>query len=150
MTAKSSDKGDGIIVSASFKLVETAVERVITDFTVTVERQDGSVTEGFSNDIKEGDHVVFKENIRPCPAMIAITKLDKDLWYVVSSTECPPSKCDHHQAMKCARLEAQNLRIFQNSISTKAEWKWVNEWRDVTQHPRAESIIDKATRKWTH
>ncbi|MHA2072874.1 MAG: hypothetical protein ACW985_13960, partial [Candidatus Thorarchaeota archaeon] len=69
----------------------------------------------------------------------------------VSSTICPPIKCDDIQAMKCVRLETQNLKIFQNVIKENGEWEWVHEWRsDTAQHPDAQRIIDNATKKWTH
>ena len=149
MSTKGSNKGDGIVVKASLKLVREIAEKVLTDFTETIEMTDGTKVKGIT-EIKEGDQVVFRENIDPCPAVIAATKLGEDLWYVVSSTICPPTKCDDRQAMKCIRLEIQNLNIFQSNIAKKAEWNWVNEWRDISEHPRAQRIIDKATKKWTH
>lgn len=149
MSSKGSNKGDGIIVMASLELVKESAEKVLTDFTETIEMTDGTKVRGIT-EIKVGDQVVFRENIDPCPAVIAATKLGDDLWYVVSSTICPPVKCDDNQAMKCVRLENQNLKIFQSNIAKKAEWNWVSEWRDISEHPRVQSIIDKATKKWTH
>ena len=150
MSSSGSIQGEGIVVSASLDFVKQGAQRVLTDFNITIERQDGTIVEG-EIPMEEGDQLVFRENMDPCPAVIAATKLGEDLWYVVSTTICPPVKCDDIQAMKCARLESQNLKIFQNVIKDKGEWKWVHEWRiDTAQHPSAQRIIDKATKKWTH
>ena len=150
MSSSGSIQGEGIVVSASLDFVKQGAQRVLTDFNITIERQDGTVVEG-EIPLEEGDQLVFRENMDPCPAVIAATKLGEDLWYVVSTTICPPVKCDDIQAMKCARLESQNLKIFQNVIKDNGEWKWVHEWRiDTGQHPSAQRIIDKATKKWTH
>jgi hypothetical protein len=150
MSSEGSASFEGIVVKASLDDIEKGAERVLTDFRTTVQRKDGSIVEGDVS-INDGDQVVFRENIDLCPAVIAATKLGEELWYVVSSTICPPIRCDDIQAMKCARLEAQNLKIFQNYIQASGEWKWVHEWRiDTAQHPNAQRIIDKATKEWTH
>ncbi|MHA1925432.1 MAG: hypothetical protein ACXABV_13755 [Candidatus Thorarchaeota archaeon] len=150
MSSAGSLEGEGIVVSATLDFVKKGAERVLTDFSTTIERQDGTVVEGDVT-IEEGDQIVFRENMDQCPAVIAATKLGEDLWYVVSTTICPPIKCDDIQAMKCARLESQNLKIFQNVIKDNGEWKWVHEWRiDTAQLASAQKIIDNATKKWTH
>jgi hypothetical protein len=150
MSSAGSLQGEGIVVSATLDFLKKGAERVLTDFSTAIERQDGTVAEGDVT-IDEGDQIVFRENMDQCPAVIAATKLGEDLWYVVSTTICPPIKCDDIQAMKCVRLETQNLKIFQNVIKDNGEWKWVHEWRsDTAQHPDAQRIIDNATKKWTH
>ncbi|MFX0054402.1 MAG: hypothetical protein ACFFAX_05370 [Promethearchaeota archaeon] len=150
MSSTGSAQGEGIVVKASLDDVRKGAVRVLTDFSTTIVKQDGSKVGGDAP-INDGDQVIFRENIDPCPAVIAATKLGEDLWYVVSSTICPNIRCDDIQAMKCARLEAQNLKIFQNFIQDNGEWTWVHEWRiDTAQHPNAQRIIDKATKEWTH
>ncbi|MHA2141963.1 MAG: hypothetical protein ACXADC_09390 [Candidatus Thorarchaeota archaeon] len=150
MSSTGSVQGEGIVVSATLEFVKKGAERVLTDFSTNIELQDGTVVEGEVT-ISEGDQLVFRENMDLCPAVIAATKLGEDLWYVVSTTICSEVKCDDIQAMKCARLESQNLKIFQNIIKDNGEWTWVNEWRiDTSQHPSAQRIIDNATKRWTH
>ncbi|MHA1938594.1 MAG: hypothetical protein ACW97O_10335, partial [Candidatus Thorarchaeota archaeon] len=96
MSSAGSLEGEGIVVSATLDFVKKGAERVLTDFLTTIERQDGTVVEGDVT-IEEGDQIVFRENMDQCPAVIAATKLGEDLWYVVSTTICPPIKCDDIQ-----------------------------------------------------
>ncbi|MHA2069949.1 MAG: hypothetical protein ACXABY_36760, partial [Candidatus Thorarchaeota archaeon] len=93
MSSAGSVQGEGIVVSATLDFVKKGAERVLTDFSTSVERQDGSMIEGDVT-IDEGDQLVFRENMDLCPAVIAATKLGEDLWYVISTTICPAVKCD--------------------------------------------------------
>ncbi|MFW9800083.1 MAG: hypothetical protein ACFFD9_06585 [Candidatus Thorarchaeota archaeon] len=149
MSEKLGLRGDGIVVKADLKLLREATTRVIHDYSEEWYGRDGaSIPE--KAEVSEGEQIVFRERIDVCPAIVVASKLGDELWYVVTSAECPDVRCDDHQAMKCARLVGQNLRIFQDAISRKAEWEWVHEWRiDATDHPRVQGIVDRATKKWT-
>ncbi|UCE09711.1 MAG: hypothetical protein JSW61_12170 [Candidatus Thorarchaeota archaeon] len=141
---------DGIVVKASIDLVREAAQTVISDFTEVIESGNGRLAEEDSS-LREGDYVVFRENMDICPAMIIATKLGDELWYVITTAECPPSKCDDRQAMKCTRLNDQNLRIFRNFVTPRVGSEIITEWKSrVTDESRMQMIIDRVTERWAY
>ncbi|MHA1906683.1 MAG: hypothetical protein ACW98Y_05275 [Candidatus Thorarchaeota archaeon] len=140
----------GIVVEASRDLIRKGAEKVLSDFTMSVEDPDGGrYTKKESLD--EGDTIVFKEKIGFCPALVIATKLGQNMWFLMASSECPEIKCDDRQAMKCARLNDQNLRILRDFVDPNEDAKILTEWRSGLSNPaKLEMIIDRTTRKWTH
>ncbi|MHA2380097.1 MAG: hypothetical protein ACXADO_12455 [Candidatus Thorarchaeota archaeon] len=150
MAGESQLSGDGIVVKAELAAIKQAAERVIHDPTEEWYGMDGTSISPKA-ELAEGEQIVFREKIDICPAVIVAAKLGANLWYVVTSAECPEVKCDDHQAMKCVRLIEQNLRIFQDTISRDTDGEWAKEWSvSASDHPRVQRIIDKASRRWTH
>lgn len=142
--------GSGVVVEASQDLVLDAAKRVISDFSMFVETLDGKQYTR-KECIETGESLVFREEMDVCPAILIATMLNENMWYVMTTSECPPSKCDDRQMMKCLRLNDQNLRIFQDFIKPKEDAQIITGWRTGLAHePDFEMIIDKVTRKWTH
>ncbi|UCH05787.1 MAG: hypothetical protein JSW05_06375 [Candidatus Thorarchaeota archaeon] len=142
--------GDGIVVNADLAAIKKAAERVIFD---PAEEWYGVHGERVSPkaELEEGEQIVFREKIDICPAVIVAAKLGDSLWYVVTSAECPDVKCDDDQAMKCVRLNEQNMRIFQDTIIRDTDGEWAKQWSiSASDHPRVQRIIDKASKRWTH
>ncbi|MHA2602489.1 MAG: hypothetical protein AM324_010200 [Candidatus Thorarchaeota archaeon SMTZ1-83] len=150
MTRESQLSGDGIVVNAKLADIKKAATRVIFDAAEEWYGVDGSRMSPKA-ELSEGEQIVFREKIDICPAVIVAAKLGDSLWYVVASAECPKVRCDEHQAMKCARLNEQNMRIFQDTISRDTDGEWAKEWSiSASDHPRVQMIIDKASKRWTH
>jgi hypothetical protein len=149
MTRRDSN-GSGIVVQASQDLVLEGAKRVISDFALFVEGLDGKqYTEKQSIEI--GESLVFREQMDICPAILVATLLSESLWFIMTTSECPSSKCDDRQMMKCLRLNDQNLRIFRNFIEPKNDTQIITGWRTgLACGPDYEMIIDKVTRRWTH
>ncbi|MGY5876767.1 MAG: hypothetical protein RTU30_13545 [Candidatus Thorarchaeota archaeon] len=147
---QSSSSNGGIIAKASLQLIRNAAIRVLGDCNEEVILPDGSKLEEKPH-LDEGDQIIFKENMDPCPAVVVATNVGEDTWYVMSKTICPPSRCDDRQADKCARLEAQNMRIFQDFIQTEGSSENISEWRaHLAGNDQLQGVVDKVTRKWTH
>ncbi|MCK5240051.1 MAG: hypothetical protein KAR33_10910, partial [Candidatus Thorarchaeota archaeon] len=61
------------------------------------------------------------------------------------------TKCDDRQAMKCARLNDQNLRILRDFVDPSEDARVLSEWRTgLSNTSNLEMIIDRTTRRWTH
>jgi hypothetical protein len=147
---KGTSSDTGIVVEASRDLIRKGAERVLADFTMHVEGPDGG-TYSKKESLDDGDSLVFKENIGFCPALVIATKLGQNLWFLMTSAECPETKCDDRQAMKCTRLNDQNLRILGDFVAPIEEAKVLAEWRSGLSNPsKLENIIDRTTRRWTH
>ncbi|MHA2213353.1 MAG: hypothetical protein ACW992_09350 [Candidatus Thorarchaeota archaeon] len=141
---------DGIVVKASVDFMREAARAVISEFTAVIEAADGRPTEVDSS-IREGDYLVFREDMDICPAIIIATNLGDGMWYVITTAECPPSKCDDRQAMKCTRLNDQNLRIFRQFMTPDTGSQIITEWASrVSDESRMQMIIDRVTERWTH
>ncbi len=150
MTGESKLSGDGIVVNAELAVIKRAAMRVIHDAAEEWYGTDGTRISPKAR-LDEGEQIVFREKIDICPAVIVAAKLGDSLWYVVTSAECPDIKCDDHQAMKCVRLNEQNMRIFRDTITRDADGEWAKEWSiSASDHPKVQRIIDKASKKWTH
>ncbi len=140
----------GIVVEASRNLIRKGAERVLSDFTMRVEGPDGQ-RYAKKDKLNEGESIVFEENIGFCPALVIASKLGNNMWYLMTSSECPETKCDDRQAMKCARLNDQNLRILQDFVDPSEDARVLTDWRTGLSDPtKIGMIIDRTTRKWTH
>ncbi|MFX1416259.1 MAG: hypothetical protein ACFFC0_05575 [Promethearchaeota archaeon] len=150
MTRESQLSGDGIVVNAELAVIKQAANRVIHDPAEEWYGVDGTRISPKAS-LAEGEQIVFREKIDICPAVIVAAKLGDSLWYVVTSAECPEVRCDEHQAMKCVRLNEQNMRILQDTITRNKDGEWAKEWSiSASDHPRVQRIIDRASEKWTH
>lgn len=140
----------GIVLQASRDLIRKAAQRVLTDFTMFVEDSEGNHYSQ-KESIAAGDSIVFKENMDICPAIVIATLLEENLWFVMTTAECPRTRCDDMQAMKCARLNDQNLRILREFVTDRKEAKMLTEWQSGFRDPSMlEKIIDRTTHRWTH
>jgi hypothetical protein len=103
-----------------------------------------------------GDSIVFEEDMMPLPAQVVATMLDDDTWYVISTSEMPPSGYPSgRDATKAAQAEEKRLRILTEFLTTEAGPDHVCEVRDWKPDMKAEaadvlSIIDNAKRRWAH
>ena len=153
MTFCMSDKTStdaGIVVQASRDLIRKGAGRVLSDFTMHVEGPDGQ-RYAKKDSLNEGDSIVFEEKIGFCPALVIASKLGNNMWYLMTSSECPETKCDDRQAMKCARLNDQNLRILRDFVDPSEDARVLSEWRTgLSNTSNLEMIIDRTTRRWTH
>jgi len=144
------DDGAGIIVKATLDELRTAADKVLGLCIEYIELRDGTVIEEVSK-ITMGDSIVFKEDIHPCPGFIAATKLNGDVWYVITESECPEIRCDTPQAMKCARLNAQNLKLLNRYFNPDEAEDLSSKWRgELAQDSNLQTIVDRATKRWTH
>ncbi|MFX1579989.1 MAG: hypothetical protein ACFFBJ_10110 [Promethearchaeota archaeon] len=143
-------QNEGIVVEASQDSLRKCARRVLCEYAESLEIQDKSKQPN-KMQIDEGDHIIFRENVKLCPALIVATKLSEDLWLVNTTVECSPLKCDDRMAMKCSRLNSQNLRIFRDCISKDGTTVPVNTWRiDLVEDSKIQMVIDRTTERWTH
>ena len=141
---------EGIVVEATLDSLRKCARRVLCEFTETLETQDGS-EKPVKMPIDEGDHVVFKEKVELCPALIVATRLGEELWLISATAECSPIKCDDRMAMKCSRLNSQNLRIFRDCASKDGKTMSLTTWRiELAEDSKIEMIVDRTTERWTH
>jgi hypothetical protein len=142
--------GAGIIVKATLDELRAAADKVLGLCREYGELRDGTVIEDISK-ITMGDSVVFKEDIHPCPGFVAATKLNGNVWYLITESECPEVRCDTPQAMKCARLNAQNLKLLHRFFNPDEAEDLSSRWRsELAQDGKMRSIVDRATKRWTH
>ncbi|MFW9849986.1 MAG: hypothetical protein ACFFF4_12685 [Candidatus Thorarchaeota archaeon] len=140
----------GIVVEASRDLIRKAAQKVLSEFTMYVVGLDGN-RYSKKETLEEGDTLVFEEEIGFCPALVIATKLGQDAWFLMTSSDCHETKCDDRQAMKCARLNDQNLRILRDFIAPNDKAKILGDWRSGLSDPlKMEMIIDRTTERWTH
>lgn len=140
----------GIVVEGSRDLIRKGAERVLTEFTMIVEDEKRKRhTKKDSLDV--GDSIIFQEKIDFCPALLVATKLGENLWFIMATAECGSTKCDDRQAMKCARLNDQNLRIFRDFVNPRKDARVLTQWRSgLTDETKLEMIIDRTTQRWTN
>ncbi len=151
MTAKKPCYQDeGVVAEASLDSLRKCARRVLCEYTESHEIQDKS-KQPINIQIAKGDHIIFRENVRHCPALIVATKLGDNLWFMNTTAECSHTKCDDRMAMKCSRLNSQNLRIFRDCVSKDGTTTPVNTWRiDLVEDSKIQMIIDRTTERWTH
>jgi len=141
---------EGIIVKASLDSLRKCAHRVLCEFTESFERRDES-EQPSDILIDEGNHIIFRENVKLCPALIIATKLGEELWLMSATAKCSPLKCDDHMAMKCSRLNSQNLRIFRDCVSKVGTTMPVSTWRiELAEDSKIQMIVDRTTERWTH
>lgn len=141
---------DAFIVQADLFQIRNAVHHVLFDFTTSAFSKTGTPVENLS--IKAGDYMVFKENTPICPSIVIAISLSKSSWCILCGTECGPRKCDELLAMKCSRLEFQNLRILKDALCAGSSYdslKIPSGWRSslILNQANPESIIDEITRR---
>jgi len=79
------------------------------------------------------------------------TKLGEELWLMSATAECSPIRCDDRMAMKCSRLNSQNLRIFRDCVSRDGKAMPLSTWRiELAEDSRIQMIVDRTTERWTH
>jgi hypothetical protein len=156
-TDKSPETDEGIVVEASLDLLRECAEKVLFEMIESVETKDGEKRTLFSaEDIESGDTVIFREDMDICPAEIVAIKIWGDQWYVISTSECPPSGCPTmREAMRCAQADAKRLRMLKKYLTAEAGEEHVLDLRSwnperLTDSTDVQKIIDNATRRWTH
>ena len=148
--SKSCYPNEGIIVETSLDMLRKCARRVLCEFTESLESQNESA-HGSKKQSSVGHHIIFRESVKHCPALIVATKLGEELWLVHSTTECSPIKCDDRMAMKCSRLNSQNLRIIRDCMSKDSVTTPVSNWRiELAEDSKIHMIIDRTTERWTH
>ena len=140
----------GVVLEGSRDILRKGAVRVLTDFTMSVEGPGGQRYTK-KDSVNVGDSIIFQEKIGFCPALVIATMLAVNLWFVMTTAECGPTKCDDHQAMKCARLNDQNLRIFRDFVEPSEDAHILTKWRSgLADGVGLERIIDRTTKRWTH
>ncbi|MHA2423984.1 MAG: hypothetical protein ACXAEF_04305, partial [Candidatus Thorarchaeota archaeon] len=105
---------EGIIVVASLELLKKAVEKVLFEYNVSCVTHGGSMRATIDT-VEIGDSVVFKEDMDLMPAEIVAVKIGEDQWYVMSTTELPPTGFPTTKdAMRVAAAEEKKLRILKD------------------------------------
>jgi len=146
---------EGIIVEASLDLLRKAAEKVLFEFDEVKSDSEGN-EKPQEEEMMPGDSVLFEEDIKLCPAQVVVVKIALGLWYVISTSETPqggyPSGRD---AMRAAQSEEKKLRILKDFIMKEAGIEKVEdicEWKPDLRADAIDilSIINKASRKWTH
>ena len=154
---KSPETDEGIVVEASLDLLRECVEKVLFEMTEKVEKKNGEIRTFLSaEDIESGDSVIFIEDMDICPAEIVAIKIWRDQWYIISTSECPPSGCPTtSEAMRCAQAEAKRLKMLKKFFTAEAGEDHVFDLRSwnpdrLASATDVQKIIDNATRRWTH
>jgi hypothetical protein len=150
--SESVDKAyDAFTAQADLFRIITVVQYVLFDFTTSTFSKTGSPIENKIFDT--GDYVVFKENTATCPAIVIAISLGNPFWCILCGTECGPRKCDELLAMKCSRLEFQNLRILKDALCADSSYESLeipSGWRAslILHQANPEPIIDEITRRY--
>lgn len=146
---------EGIIVEASLDLLRKAAEKVLFEFHEVQYNSEGKEKSPEEEPVP-GDSVVFEEHIKPCSAQVVVIKITYGQWYIISTSEKPqggyPSGRD---AMRAAQAEEKRERIVKEFLMKEAGVEKVEdicEWKPDLRADAIDvlSIINKASRKWTH
>lgn len=146
---------EGIIVEASLSILRKAAEKVLFEFDEQVVTAEG-VKKSSEQPMGPGDSILFEEHIKTSPAQVVVTKIDENLWYVISTSEMPkggyPSGRD---AMRAAQAEEKRLRIIKEFLSRQTGVKKVEDVRNWQPDMRKEAvdvldIINMASKRWIH
>ena len=146
---------EGIVVEASIELLRKAAERALFEFNEMVVNGAGQEIDS-DTELKIGDSVVFEEDIQPLPAQIVAILLDKELWFLISTSEIPPGGYPTgRDATRAAQAEEKRLRILKDYLANQAgadKVKDVRSWQPDMKAEAADvlSIIDSAKRRWVH
>jgi hypothetical protein len=145
----------GIVVEATIDLLRKAASQVLWEYT-EIEETPRDEEKAFDGSIEKGEAIIFRENIDVCPAEIVAIKLGaKNLWYIISTSRCPPEKCaTARESMKCAEAEEKRLRkiktFFEGTVGAKvaevAKWEpdKLADAQDVL------GIITNASQRYSH
>ena len=149
------ENADGIIIKASLKELKNAVLKVLWEYE-EIDDNASDIKKSADDEVEIGKALIFREKIETCPAeIVAIKLVEEDLWYIISTHDCPPEKCaTTREAMKCAESELKRLRKFRTIIEgTKgATVEEVHTWKPdrLADAQRIIQIIDDASRRYTH
>ncbi|TXT55298.1 MAG: hypothetical protein BAJATHORv1_40209 [Candidatus Thorarchaeota archaeon] len=145
---------DGIIVRAELEHLRKAAELVLFEYDEIVEKRDGQRSSVIGT-IETGDTLIFREDIDLFPAEIVAIKIWENLWYVISTSEIPPSGFPTTKdAMRAGEAEAKRLKrikeFFEKDAGIKTED--VTEWKPDKRADadRILGLISSATKKWVH
>ncbi len=146
---------EGIIVVASLELLKKAVERVLFEYVESCVTLGGTVCAPIET-VDIGDTVVFKEDMDLLPAEIVAVKIGEDQWYVMSTTELPPTGFPTTKdAMRVAAAEEKKLQILKDFLAKEVGNYIIKEVQEWTPDKREEAdklraIIDNAAKRWLH
>ncbi|MHA1136248.1 MAG: hypothetical protein ACTSSE_07160 [Candidatus Thorarchaeota archaeon] len=149
------DTSEGFIVEASLDILRKAAKKVLFEFDEVYYDQTGE--EQPSEEIMEpGDSVVFEEKIKQGPAQIVVTAIIRGLWYVISTSEMPQGGYGSgRDAIRAAQAEEKKERLVKEFLQKETGVSKIEDICEWKPDLRAEakdvlSIINKASRKWTH
>ncbi len=146
---------DGVIIHASLDLLRKGVERVLVDFIELIESPDGD-QKPVGSAIELGDTIVFKENIDNFPAELVATNIGEDLWYVVSTSETPPSGFptdkDASRAAKAETMRLELLVKFICGIDSSASCETPRDWHPdpLSDAEQILRLINRTKERWKH
>ncbi len=146
---------EGIIVETSLDILRKGAKKVLYEFKQKIIDMNGEL-KASDSEIREGDTVLFVEDMPTLPARIVAVYIIRNYWYVNATSETPkggyPSGRD---AMKAAELDEHNLRILERFLIEKEGRNHVKDIKDGMSDLRSEAanvldILNQAIRKWHH
>ncbi len=146
---------DAILVEATLEQLKRAAARVLFEFKEMYESRNGEPMEPHG-DLLLGEAVVFEEEMDHCPAQIVAIKISETYWYIISTSEDPPSGYPTTKdAVKAAQAEEKKLRIIIEFLAREEGTKLVEDVRSWKPDMKAEmtdvlGIIRKGRKKWVH
>ncbi len=154
-SGKTLDAWNGVIVETTVEHLRYAAKEVLWDYK-EIEETPPDIERPSDGVLVVGDALIFREDIDVCPAELIAIKLDvSNLWFVISSHNCPPEKCaTAREAMKCAQSEDKRLRKFKQVISGTEGTK-VEEFGSWTPDKLADAqtilnLIEDASKRYSH
>ncbi len=150
------DSSDGgVIVQATIDLLRKGAERVFCEYKEIIVSQTGELKPEGSY-IEIGDTVIFQETIDEYPPELVATKLSEDVWYVISTSEIPPSGYPtDRDAARAAEAETKRLDIFVTFIcgydpdaKCEAPHDWMPDERADAK--RILGLIQNTNKRWRH
>ncbi|MBD3406949.1 MAG: hypothetical protein GF411_12600 [Candidatus Lokiarchaeota archaeon] len=151
---RSTRNEEGIIVRAELEHLRKAAEKVLFEYEEILEKRDGQRGPVIGH-VQTGDTIIFREDIDLFPAEIVAIKIWEDLWYIISTSEIPPSGFPTTKdAMRAGKAEERRLRMVREFFERDQgiETEDVTEWKP---DKRADAdkilgLITSATKKWVH
>ncbi|MBD3157998.1 MAG: hypothetical protein GF309_04355 [Candidatus Lokiarchaeota archaeon] len=139
----------GVVVRASLEELRQAVEKALLEFDEELE-ESGEEIDG---EIDIGETILFKEDFKIGPFVIAATLVDDNMWHLISTSQISPQTFPTtRDAVKIAEAERKKLRIIVNYLEdTEGEDNVYEpcEWNScLSRDGKALRIVDKAARRW--
>ncbi len=146
--------GEGIVVYCDLDTLRKGVERVLVEFHEFMTTPEGE-QRPVSAPIHLGDTVIFKEDIDLMPTEIVATNIGKDTWFVICTSEHPPSGFPTGKdASRAAESELKKLRILKDYLNRVkgVSIKSPTEWRpdQIADAKRVLQIMNDTVRRFHH
>jgi hypothetical protein len=151
---RSADSSNGIIVHADLKTLRKGAEKILLEFVEFIETLDGE-RRPLQEEVRFGEAVIFREDIDLLPAEIVAVRLEKDMWFIMTTSEVP--KCGFptaKDAMRAAASEEKKLGLLTSFFRKQSgiEVEAVESFRPdyVADARRTLEVINEASRRYRH